>query len=62
MDKIREVAAKVLEWILYNKTIFVPFIPYREKLEEIIPNDGDLKWGVPTFSCPCEVTSDKLLQ
>ncbi|KAL2892431.1 Tubulin-folding cofactor D [Bienertia sinuspersici] len=52
MDKIREVAAKVLERILYNKTIFVPFIPYREKLEEIIPNDGDLKWGVPTFSYP----------
>ncbi|KAF9668815.1 hypothetical protein SADUNF_Sadunf14G0042500 [Salix dunnii] len=50
MDKIREAAAKVLQRILYNKAIFIPFIPYRENLEEIVPNDTDLKWGVPTFS------------
>ncbi|PSS24147.1 Tubulin-folding cofactor D like [Actinidia chinensis var. chinensis] len=49
MDKIREMAAKVLRRILYNKTVFVPFIPYREKLEEIIP-DKNLKWGLPTAS------------
>lgn len=48
MDKIREAAAKVLQRILYNKTIFIPFIPYREKLEEIVPNEADLKWGVST--------------
>lgn len=52
MDKLREIAAKVLQRILYNKKIFIPFIPYREKLEEIIPNDADLKWGVSTFSYP----------
>ncbi|KAL7238660.1 hypothetical protein ACSBR2_004702 [Camellia fascicularis] len=52
MDKIRERAAKVLQRILYNKTIFVPFIPYREMLEEIIPNKAELEWGVPTFSYP----------
>ncbi|XP_021756292.1 tubulin-folding cofactor D-like [Chenopodium quinoa] len=52
MDKLREIAAKVLQRILYNKTIFIPFIPYREKLEEIVPNDADLKWGVATFSYP----------
>ncbi|GFY94224.1 ARM repeat superfamily protein [Actinidia rufa] len=51
MDKIREMAAKVLQRILYNKTVFVPFIPYREKLEEIIP-DKNLEWGVPTVSYP----------
>lgn len=45
MDKLREAAAKVLQRILYNETIFVP-IPYREKLEEIVPNEADLKWGV----------------
>lgn len=50
MDKLREAAAKVLQRILYNKTIFVPFIPYREKLEEIIPNEADLKWGVSTLA------------
>lgn len=49
MDKLREIAAKVLGRILYNKTIFVPFIPYREKLQEIIPDDADLKWGVSMF-------------
>lgn len=46
MDKLREAAAKVLQRILHHEKIFVPFIPYREKLEELIPNDGDLKWGV----------------
>ncbi|KAJ6722729.1 BETA-TUBULIN COFACTOR D [Salix koriyanagi] len=50
MDKIREAAAKVLQRILYNKAIFIPFIPYRKNLEEIVPNETDLKWGVPTFS------------
>ncbi|KAK9274057.1 hypothetical protein L1049_018871 [Liquidambar formosana] len=52
MDKLREVAAKVLQKILYSEMIFIPFIPCREKLEEIIPKDADLKWGVPTFSYP----------
>lgn len=46
MDKIREIAAKVLQRILYNDIVYVPYIPYREKLKEIIPNDTDLKWGV----------------
>ncbi|EEF50351.1 tubulin-folding cofactor D [Ricinus communis] len=52
MDKIREAAAKVLQRILYNKTIFVPFIPHREKLEEVVPNEADLQWSVPTISYP----------
>ncbi|CAI9769528.1 unnamed protein product [Fraxinus pennsylvanica] len=52
MDKIRESAARVLQRILYNKAIFVPYIPYRGKLENIVPNEADIKWGVPTFSYP----------
>ncbi|GKV12903.1 hypothetical protein SLEP1_g23988 [Rubroshorea leprosula] len=52
MDKLRETAAKVLQRILYCKVIFIPFIPHREKLEEIVPNEADFKWGVPTFSYP----------
>ncbi|CBI38891.3 unnamed protein product, partial [Vitis vinifera] len=52
MDKLREAAAKALQRILHNKMFFIPFIPYREKLEEIVPNEVDLKWGVPTFSYP----------
>lgn len=59
MDKIREMAAKVLQRILYDKALYVPFIPYREKLEEIIPDKADSEWGVPTFSYPRFV---KLLQ
>lgn len=46
MDKLRELAAKALRRILHNKSIFVPFIPYRERLEQIVPDDADLKWGV----------------
>lgn len=52
MDKLREAAASIIQKILYNETIFIPFIPFREKLEELIPNSADLKWGVPTFSYP----------
>lgn len=52
MDKLRETAAKVLQRLLYNKTIFIPFIPYREKLQGIVPDDTDIKWAVPTFSYP----------
>ncbi|KAL9142098.1 hypothetical protein ABFS82_14G146900 [Erythranthe guttata] len=52
MDKIRESAAKILQRILYNKTTFVPHIPERDTLENIVPDEADFKWGVPTFSYP----------
>ncbi|CAM8901801.1 unnamed protein product [Rhodiola kirilowii] len=52
MDKLREVAAKVLQKILYNEKAFVPFIPYRELLEKILTRESDLNWAVPTFSYP----------
>ncbi|XP_010234909.1 tubulin-folding cofactor D isoform X1 [Brachypodium distachyon] len=52
IDKIREIAVKTLQKILYNQEQFIPFIPYRELLEEIIPNDADLEWAVPTVSYP----------
>ncbi|KAL6557242.1 hypothetical protein OROMI_017592 [Orobanche minor] len=46
MDIIRESAARILQSILYNKTIFVPNIPFREILEQIVPDEADFKWGV----------------
>jgi len=46
MDKLREAAAKVLQRILYNKMVYIPYIPYREKLEELVPSDAGLQWGV----------------
>ncbi|KAL6565863.1 hypothetical protein OROHE_004918 [Orobanche hederae] len=52
MDTIRESAARILQSILYNKTIFVPNIPLREILEQIVPDEADFKWGVPTVSYP----------
>ncbi|CAH9148224.1 unnamed protein product [Cuscuta epithymum] len=52
LNKLRELAGNTLQRILYNKEIFVPFIPYRERLENVVPNDTDLKWGVPAFSYP----------
>ncbi|XP_077235475.1 ARM repeat superfamily protein [Tasmannia lanceolata] len=52
IDKIREMAGKILQRILYNCNIFVPCIPHREKLVEIVPNDADLNWAVPSFSYP----------
>ncbi|KAL8138024.1 hypothetical protein V2J09_004025 [Rumex salicifolius] len=52
MDKLREVAANTLQRILYNKTFFVPFIPYKEELQEYFPAEVAQKWGDPTFSYP----------
>lgn len=46
MDKLREAAANVLRRILYNDSPYIPYIPHREKLEEIVPNTKDLKWAV----------------
>jgi hypothetical protein len=50
MDKLREIAATILQRIFYNDDVYVPYIPYREKLEEIVPNQPNFKWAVPTFS------------
>ncbi|XP_008812353.2 tubulin-folding cofactor D isoform X2 [Phoenix dactylifera] len=52
IDKIRDIAAKTLQRILYNQNYFVSYIPHREALEIIIPRDADLKWGVPSVSFP----------
>ncbi|KAK7343369.1 hypothetical protein VNO77_12045 [Canavalia gladiata] len=52
MDKLREAAANVLCRILYNQMIYVRYIPFREKLEEIIPKETDTKWAVPSYSYP----------
>ena len=46
LDKLREAAAMVLQRILYNKVILVPHIPFRDTLEEIIPDDPNMKWAV----------------
>ncbi|KAK7357845.1 hypothetical protein VNO80_17142 [Phaseolus coccineus] len=53
MDKLREAAANVLYRILYNQMIYIPYIPFREKLEEIIPKEADAQWAVPSYSYPC---------
>ncbi|KAL2324032.1 hypothetical protein Fmac_023090 [Flemingia macrophylla] len=52
MDKLREAAANVLYRILYNQMIYIPYIPFREKLEEIIPKEADAQWAVPSYSYP----------
>ncbi|RDX82306.1 Tubulin-folding cofactor D, partial [Mucuna pruriens] len=52
MDKLREAAANVLYRILHNQMIYIPYIPFREKLEEIIPKGVDAQWAVPSYSYP----------
>lgn len=46
MDKLREAAANVLFRILYNQMVYIPHIPFRDKLEEIVPKEADAKWAV----------------
>lgn len=55
MVKIRGIAARTLQRIIHYPQHFVPYIPHRKILEEIIPLDTDLKWEVPTVSYPCLV-------
>ncbi|XP_020084224.1 tubulin-folding cofactor D isoform X1 [Ananas comosus] len=52
IDKIRDIAAKTLQRILYRQKDIISFIPHREVLESIIPSSTDLKWGVPAVSYP----------
>lgn len=52
MDKLREIAANVLYRILYNQIIYIPYIPFREKLEEVIPKEADAKWAVRSYTYP----------
>lgn len=49
LDKVREAAANALQRILYRREILIPSIPFREKLEGIIPNSIDLEWTVWSF-------------
>ena len=46
MDRLREVAAKVLQRIVYSEEVSVPHIPFREEIEKIVPKEDELKWGV----------------
>ncbi|XP_068669774.1 tubulin-folding cofactor D-like [Aristolochia californica] len=52
IDKLRDMAGKILQRLLYNPKYFVPFIIEEEKLEVMVPNDANLEWGVPSFSYP----------
>ncbi|KAG9452420.1 hypothetical protein H6P81_005324 [Aristolochia fimbriata] len=52
IDKLRDMAGKILQRLLYNPTYFVPHIREREKLKELVPNDANLEWGNPNFSYP----------
>ncbi|KAK8960657.1 hypothetical protein KSP40_PGU013149 [Platanthera guangdongensis] len=52
MNKIRGIAARILQRIIHYPQHFIPYIPHRNALEEIIPLDTDLKWEDPTISYP----------
>jgi len=50
MDKLRDTAAKTLQRILYNQQYSITSLPHREMLQDIIPCDTNLRWGVSLFS------------
>ncbi|KAJ3682191.1 hypothetical protein LUZ60_014764 [Juncus effusus] len=52
LDKMRDFAAKTLRRILYCRDPFVEFMPFREVLEEIVPDDPQIEWNVATVSYP----------
>ncbi|XP_057830679.2 tubulin-folding cofactor D isoform X2 [Cryptomeria japonica] len=55
IDKVRDIAGRTLQRILYNKNIFVPSIPHRHELEAIVPRDMSFNWVVPSSSFQCLV-------
>eukprot|EP01018_Ginkgo_biloba_P017523 Gb_00473 [translate_table: standard] len=52
IDKVRDIAGRTLQRILYNGNIFVPYLPHRCELEAIVPDDATLNWAAPSDSYP----------
>uniref|UniRef100_A0A1D1Z903 Tubulin-specific chaperone D n=1 Tax=Anthurium amnicola TaxID=1678845 RepID=A0A1D1Z903_9ARAE len=52
IDKIRDIAANTLQRLLHNQKYFVPSVPHREVLENLIRNEAGLQWGVPALCFP----------
>ncbi|KAG9147740.1 hypothetical protein Leryth_014891 [Lithospermum erythrorhizon] len=52
MDKLRDLSAKILQRLLFNKTTPVPCIPYMEELKSVVSDGAEREWTVPTFSYP----------
>ncbi|CAK9217775.1 unnamed protein product [Sphagnum troendelagicum] len=52
IDRVRDVAGRTLQQLLHSEHVFVPFIPHRAELEQIVPKDTNLNWAAPGDSFP----------
>jgi hypothetical protein len=50
INRVRDIAGKTLQKILYNNLVDIPFIPHQQDLQGLIPEDAAINWGV------CELT------
>jgi hypothetical protein len=50
IDRVRDVAGRTLQQLLHSEHVFVPFIPHRAELEQIVPKDTNLNWAVSTLT------------
>jgi hypothetical protein len=50
INRVRDIAGKTLQKILYNNLVDIPCIPHQQDLRGLIPEDAAINWGV------CELT------
>ena len=46
INRVRDIAGKTIQKILYNKMVDVPCIPHKQELQHLIPDDAMINWGV----------------
>ncbi|BBN05956.1 tubulin-specific chaperone D [Marchantia polymorpha subsp. ruderalis] len=52
IDRVRDVAGRTLQRLLFNSEIPTACIPHKEELREIFSNDFTLNWAAPAISFP----------
>ena len=46
INRVRDIAGKTIQKILYNKMVDIPCIPHKQELQHLIPDDPMINWGV----------------
>lgn len=52
IDRVRDVAGRVLQNLLYSDQMNLDQIPHKRALEHLIPNDPNLNWAVRILTFP----------
>lgn len=47
INRVRDAAGQTLQKILHSKSIDIPFIPHKEELKLLVPEERSINWGAP---------------